>query len=586
MEIRSKNPSWLTASLVATLVIAGIVSIFLLFSGAAQVGASWNEAEHQEERITNYFEYGWHVTDEQANSGEVDRSEPLSVYGPAFDLLGHAAAVVLGLEDFTNPLLNPTSFGVRHLVAATLGLFTSVLVGLGVYSLTRSALSGLVGSVVNLSYPLWLGHSMFNPKDIPVSFGYTAVSVGLVILFAGYWRQLGAGRQQPRTLGLSSWVVGTVIIFFGVVFGVGTRPAMLAAFVVSYLVFSTLTLLAFWIHRRSRQGAGASLLFPLGFAAAAFTAGYLSLTFIYPSVFTSWEMMWLAVSGSSSFPWPGSVFMLGDHVSMPPPRWYVPLWLMVQIPLYIVLIFALAAVKYVGNKTSGSKVRIRKWSQNPSQLAVLCGGLIIGSQLALLPLYSIISGASLYDGLRHLIFVVPALAFWLALVVFFVSRKNTVWQFSVWSVLVIGVSATTVNNVNMHPYQYASFNELTSVAGVDGVWAVDFWRVSGRELIARTPVDGPAICRPFKPGDWIDECNKNPSFAPYSGERGSRAVNPNLQIQPNQYWLLQYNRADLKLPDECKTVDQITRVNFFSKVTIGQISLCDFPEGFQSEGLS
>jgi len=108
------------------------------------------------------------------------------------------------------------------------------------------------------------------------------------------------------------------------------------------------------------------------------------------------------------------------------------------------------------------------------------------------PVYVALERAVLFDGMRHLLFVVPALCVAAGLAVDFLWRKGRVG-----SVLAIGLLAVTVANqavllVRSHPYQYLVFNALVGgVPGAAGNFELDYWGLAFREaveaLVARAP---------------------------------------------------------------------------------------------------
>lgn len=556
----------------ATLCI--VVSLGMLVFGATSLGASWNEGEHQQERVENFFAYGWHVTDEQANFGDVDFDEPLAVYGPVYDIAGHYLAVLFGVEALGEPELTPESYLVRHLLAALIGFSVVAISGAAVWVITGSRRAGIVTAAILFSFPLWLGHSMFNPKDLPVAFGYTSVTAGLLFFLPS--NSDGCGPLAKLTSSQTK-TVGWLLVLSGVVLGVGTRPAMLLPFLLSLFAFFAICLLAFKGQSRvSRFG------FQALWATSPFAVALAVLGLLYPNVFADLGMLQKATLDSGAFPWPGRVLMSGSLVSMPPPSWYIPAWLAVQTPVYLIGLIAvllLAGIRLAiirGRQPKDLSMFADAWKRSAS------GGLLVTVQLIALPLYAVLAESSLYGGLRHLLFALPALAMITGILL---NLLGHVWMRAVKAVLVAGFLITTVLNMAMHPYQYASFNLVAMATGVDNNWSVDFWRLSGRELVARTPPEGLMLCRPYSPGSWVAECESNRSFGPFYSERGAAVVTTVEIDHENQYWLLQYNREGTSLPNSCREVDRITRPFGVNSLTVGQVALCDFPEGHTTDSV-
>ena len=124
--------------------------------------------------------------------GSVPEASPY-VYGPAYSLIAHAANVVAGNESTGDVSNYAAAWETRHLVVALIGLLTAAAAGLAVWLLTASRRFALWGAAGLLAFPIWVGMSLFNPKDVPVAAGYTLFTVGLLLA-------LGRGRRVGTTL--------------------------------------------------------------------------------------------------------------------------------------------------------------------------------------------------------------------------------------------------------------------------------------------------------------------------------------------------------------------------------------------------
>lgn len=555
-------------AITAFLFAVSAVSLALLFLGAVSTGVSWNEPEHQEERLKNFFEFGLHVTNEQVVDGKPDLSEPVSVYGPVFDLMGHAAAVVLGSELWGAPSLSIEGIQHRHLLMALTGLLTALLVGLAVRIESGHLNATLFAIAATLSFPMWLGHSMFNPKDLPVAFGYTSVTVGLLLLYSS--STPGSGRQAK----LAKMLLGILVVTAGLVVGVGTRPGMLPIYALSILVFIAILLfLPLLPQKRGEVGVPSriSLRLILGVTAPLLLA-WAILWGIYPAIFSSFELVVRGVTDSGKFPWPGTVFFLGQHFSMPPPSWYVPFWFLVQVPVYLLLMatFTSLAQLALGRYLAGRPVS-SAGAGRPSVMAFL----LFLVQFTAVPVYAILSDSSLYGGIRHLLFIVPAFIALVTLSLYRTSLQSRASRSVNWALAVVGLVATTANNIALHPYQYVSYNAVASaVIQIDNNMPVDYWRLSGRELVSKVPTVGELRCSTLRQNVEPTLCETNRSFSPYFALRGASAVDSRAEPPKDGFWLLQYNRHSASLPNNCEEFDVITRRNFFQNVTVGVVGRC------------
>jgi hypothetical protein len=109
------------------------------------------------------------------------------------------------------------------------------------------------------------------------------------------------------------------------------------------------------------------------------------------------------------------------------------------------------------------------------------------------PVYVALERAVLFDGMRHLLFVVPALCVAAALAIDFLWRRGQAGA----AVAVVLLGATLVNQavllIRSHPYQYLVFNALVGgVPGANGNFELDYWGIAFREAVAAMVARVPA----------------------------------------------------------------------------------------------
>jgi hypothetical protein len=122
-------------------------------------------------------------------------------------------------------------------------------------------------------------------------------------------------------------------------------------------------------------------------------------------------------------------------------------------------------------------------------LALLCWvGLPLG--------WVVMSRPNLYDGIRHFIFLLPALALGGGLAAAWIVRRVTAKLRTVSAIaLTLALAAPLLSSVRLHPYQSSYFNLLVGgVAGASRNYDVDYWASSYREasLWVREQLDQPA----------------------------------------------------------------------------------------------
>ena len=160
------------------LLLAGVIVIIaavLMVAGGSRVGATWDERIHALMTET-YFATGWYASPDWLVDGGLDPFTgkwPYFVYAPVASLIAHGAAVMTGNESWGGFSDSASAHAARHLGTAFIAFLGIVAAGLIGRLITRSWRWALVGSALLASTPMWVGHGMFNVKDLPVGTGYT-----------------------------------------------------------------------------------------------------------------------------------------------------------------------------------------------------------------------------------------------------------------------------------------------------------------------------------------------------------------------------------------------------------------------------
>jgi len=168
----------------------------------------------------------------------------------------------------------------------------------------------------------------------------------------------------------------------------------------------------------------------------------------------------------------GRVIYAGDL-----PRTYVPLWLAVSLPEFY-LVALLAGVATLG----------RTWRQRERGRSALVRRLQIAwvASIAALPLLlAVAARPHLYDGLRHLLFILPPLAILagLSVAAFFGSAPARRDRVAVGATLLALCTWTVTDMARLHPYEAVYFNRLVAggVAAASARFETDYWGSSYKE---------------------------------------------------------------------------------------------------------
>lgn len=469
-------PRWL----LALSAVAVIAALAMTTYGGWVTGTAWDETYHVI-RLRTFLDNGWFllphvVVDGRPIAGETDQF----VYAPVTMLLLQSWTLLWGVDGASSVAASADAYAVRHLGVALIGA-----VGVGaVAALVRLILGswrwGLVGAAVVAALPMWTGQSMFNIKDVPVAVGFTLATLGA-----------GLVVSQRR-------LVGVLVLVVGVVLSIGTRPGIWAG-VVGVLLLAAL------LDRRARTAAA------LG---GGLVAALLVLVPIYPAIFTKpWQ--WLPQSVSSS----------GNFHGSSSPWWYVPTRTVQEIPTLLLL----AAV-------IGSVWALRRWRRSllsPEPAALVA--ILVGAQATALPLLAMLRQSHLYQGLRQLLFMGPAIAVLATVGIAAVLSVDHKARRVLAASVVAAIGVPLLLQARMFPYNYAAASALsTAVAGPH--IPTDYWRTSVRELAPQIPKGGFVVCSPLLVDGIIQpraaesdrDCASDlvGPLAPYADERHAAAPLP------------------------------------------------------------
>ncbi len=534
----------------------------IMFVGAFHVGATWDERAHLG-MLQTYFETGWNVGPDWLVNGDLDSFTgkwPYFVYAPVASLLIHFSAAVSGTEPWGGFSTSPEAFAARHVMTAVIALVGIAAAGGITGIITRSWRWAVLAAAMLASTPMWIGHGMFNVKDLPVGTGYTLATLGFVAMsLRGY-----GATWRLRAFAWLSVVAGTVL-------AVGTRPASGLPIALTgaalFILFIVLLLL------RGRKQALAQL--RLGSRAidvgGSLALSYLVLVAIYPKGFINpFRLAKETLLISGRFPVVDAELTNGVWLPQPPPWYYLPTWFTAQLPLlvllgcFLFLLFLLVlVVKYFRNTTSRHRLI---WSG----LVVLP----VVAQLLLMPLLAVLAHSTIYDATRQFLFVVPVAVVLAALGIrWLVGRlaERRRWLIVVWVLVSVGLVVPVVDQMRLFPYSYVYFNELASLKPINGNWATDYWRASGRELVPLIPA-GETSCIYIDAQHPERPCDVDSTFSPFWESQGTQAIAG--VIGDNEYWLVRENNGVVTAPPGCTLHDEITRPLRTQNLVISQIFRC------------
>lgn len=441
---------WLAANLapVCFVLVAVVVTVFI----RADYGISWDEAAQAAfaEKVRQYFMAGFDYS-KVADFSVVN----VRFYSPGLDLLAATLANVTGSDIFT----------CRHTVT---GLFW-VATFWPVCRLGRRMAGGRGGWYAGMALfgmPVYLGHAFINPKDLPLACAITwlldaCVSMSLTRK-PGWKHALGLGLVFGLVLAIRSgaW-------FCGVLLGLPLLTRL-------------------WRARRlgARVAARNQEAPPRG--PTAFCAAWMRLTAVAVAAL---PLAWLVMVA----PWPyahqgplshplESMFYASHFSEVYQVLFQGKGWPSNALPwsYYFVYLGLTTPVGILLLSLPGHLFGIRRVLSRGFGFPVVAGVLFF----IWFPLsYFLIARPNVYDGPRHLLFILPFVAVLAGAGAAGCARWLSL-RFGLWgrAIPALFLLASVPSLFSMHPYQYAYFNFLAGDrATIHARYETDYWVTAYRE---------------------------------------------------------------------------------------------------------
>ena len=398
--------------------------------------------------LWTYRDYGctWDEKDAYQGGAELFQYLVHDVKPPYLDP-EHSYPYTCLLSLFTSKM----DFEIFHL----LNLFFSVLLFWALFEVLLAQYEkpwfALAGPAFLFLCPSFLGSIPANPKDIPFAVFY------FLSLAAIYWfeQKLPGFKVRWAVLGvlfafaISSRIVGFTLLPILVLFdiylfwseGKKKKPKEIKS----------------WIWKKSREWFGVLV-----------TSQILCMV-LWPYLGEHYfrhlvNVFWLSAHFPPKFAF---LFMGGMSDSLTYPWYYLPVWIGISTPLFILILFLYSFF-------------MSKSLKNNKLFSLL--GITLGLNFAL---YFWLHPA-IYDGLRHYLFMLPVLSAMgaLAFSEFFKSGKFSAFKKIVCAFLLVNAGMTGAQMVKLHPYEYVYSNEFVGgFKGAYGKYETDYWVASMKEAV-------------------------------------------------------------------------------------------------------
>jgi hypothetical protein len=426
------------------------IAVLVLVATAAfatfrDFGLGWDDYTHSQYGDLLLSFYGSGLADRRAFS-----FVNLYMYGGGFDMAAALFAKILPFGLFETRRL----FGA---IVGLLGLLATWRLGRRV----GGPLAGLLALVLLAACPLYFGHMFMNPKDAPFAAAMAFLLLMLVRLFERF------PRPAP-----------TDVILFGLALGltIGSRViGGVAAF--DWLAALAVILASETRALGLREAGRRSARFVLAMLAGAPIA-YIVMGLIWPwSVLAPLNPLRAVAYFSTFFEKPWKELFDGVLLPVPDmPRTYVPTFLLLQLP-EIFLVLGVAGL-------AGAVLAQFRGEIAPRHRAVL---LLLATAVIFPVALTIATRPAMYNGIRHFVFLLPALAALAGLagsVAF--ERLGAVRRPScavLAGVFMLGLALPLKEMAALHPYEYTYFNSLAGgVPGADRRFMLDYWGLSFKQV--------------------------------------------------------------------------------------------------------
>ena len=434
---------------VATVILlaALVVLAFLTFRDYA-ISNDEPVQHHYGELILRYYASGFH-------DRSVFNFENLYLYGGLFDIIAVGLSHVLPLDPYA----------LRHILCALIGVS-----GIGAAALTARLIAGpragLIAAIALSVCGAWYGTMFNHTKDIPFAAAMTGAMLVLI--------RIAHALPRPRAGDVAAFG-----LLAGAALGMRSLGLLLLIYVgvaIALYLPRPFYLPRSWLDRAGRRFVVESLL--------RIAPG---LLLVYAVMILAWPWAALAplnpirgLFAFSQFHYDIRTVLDGKIYEMAHvPRLYVPTYILIRVPVLMLFGAMLGLVLALRSSLAAVSAQARHRD------IVLIGMAVI------FPLAcQVIWDGPAFTGLRHFLFVIPALAviagIGLDAAVTALATRSRVLALACLAAISAGFAWNAATLVELHPYEYLFYNPL--VGGLQGAsrrYVTDYWFASMPEAIHR-----------------------------------------------------------------------------------------------------
>ena len=411
---------WIIASI--ALVLMAIMSFSYGISGDEQ-----DMAEYGKAALRFYTSFG---ADVSAFNMELDRDGVFKYYGAWFDVL---AAIF-------NKILPFWEYNTRHLLNAIVGWWAMVLIAFTA-QLFMGWRSAIIAFILVFFSPIFFGHAMNNPKDIPFAMGMMMGTYYILKLITElpfpkkstvFLACLGIG------LAIGSRIGGLLLFgYLGLFFGL--------SWLINYQKISFLTYVKYGLILGIGGFALGILFFPYGLQSP-----------IAHTIETFQHVAKFPIAIKETFQ--GELFLSKNL-----PTYYLPMSILISTPLIIIAGFLLSVLMLPQMK-----------KRMPWMFPIF---LLFASVFPIV--YIMATDANVYGSWRHVLFFYPPCIAFIGMgieTLLRIVQKNKFMPKVIYAFLAVLVLSNSYWYVKAHPNQYVYYNALVGgTKGAVGYYELDYY---------------------------------------------------------------------------------------------------------------
>ncbi len=424
-----------TFDLAAAVLLLGLAVLIVLTYGSYGISNDEPAQQHYGEMILRYYASGF--TDRALYS-----YDNLYLYGGLFDVLATLIAKLVPLGVYS----------VRHILCAVVGI-GGIAATWATARLIAGPRAGLIAAVALAVCGVWYGAIFNHTKDIT----FAAAMIGATCMLLRVARDLPRPRLRD-------------VVLLGLLTGAALGLRALGLFLVGYLGVAILV--------EAMARGGCALRERALFVARSLVALAPALVLAYLIMIAAWPWAALeplnpvrALVQFSEFHYPIRTLLAGQVYTMGEvPRWYIPAYLLIRLPLLVLGGFALALI-------FAATPRLASPAIAPRARREIC---FVAFTTLFPVLCHVIEHGPAFTGLRHFLFVVPGFAVLAGIGFDSLVTRLAQWRPPAAAGAGAALAAALVWNagvlVRLHPYEYLDYNSIVGgLRGAAGRYETDYW---------------------------------------------------------------------------------------------------------------